>query len=108
MGVTEAAVGIVGPFGLALGQGTTVEVKLELGGGPVEPNYHPSLPVPEAGGGYGLEPVAEGVGIVSMARRVWRTRRTRRVWRMWRTWNVEDMENMEVVEDKKEVTLIIL
>ena len=26
--------------------------------------HHPGLPVPEAGGGYGLEPLAEGVGII--------------------------------------------
>ena len=26
--------------------------------------YHPGLPVPEAGGGHGLEPLADGVGII--------------------------------------------
>ena len=44
---------------------STVKVKLELVRGPVEPNYHPDLPVLEAGRGHGLKPVEEGVGVVS-------------------------------------------
>ena len=76
---------------LALGQGATVEVELMLNGSPVEPNHHPGLPVPEDGGGHGLEPVAEGVRVIVDGPE-----------------DTDYMEVAEVAEDKKEVTLIIL
>ena len=48
---------------LVLDWGATIEVKLELVGGPIKPDHHPGLPVPEAEGGHVLESVAEGVGV---------------------------------------------
>ena len=64
MGVSKAAHGVRGSACLALGQGATVEVDLQPVGGPVEPTHYPGLSMLEAGGGHGLEPVAEGVGVI--------------------------------------------
>ena len=68
VGDAEATVRVGGADGLALGQGATAKVGLELVRGPVEPTDHPGLPAPEARCGHGLEPVEEGVCVVSWPR----------------------------------------